>query len=102
MVTSGFWNRVYRKNSNFIAREIAGEIIIVPIKREAQELSAIYNLSNEVAVRIWKLINGKRTLSEIKEKILQEFDVKEQQLKKDLREFIADLEKVGAVKKKQF
>ncbi len=100
MKTPGIWNRVYRKNSAFIAREIAGEIIIIPIRREAHQLSAIYNLNNEVAVRIWKLINGKRTLSEIKEKILQEFDVQEQRLNKDLQEFISDLEKVGAIKKK--
>jgi hypothetical protein len=100
MGREGFWNRVYRKNSNFIAREIAGEIIIIPIKREAQELSAIYNLNNEVSVKIWKSINGKRTLSEIKDKILTEFDVTEQRLKKDLREFITDLEKIGAIKKK--
>ena len=100
MKTPGIWNRVYRKNSAFIAREIAGEIIIIPISREAHQLSAIYNLNNEVAVRIWKLINGKRTLSKIKEKILQEFDVQEQRLNKDLQEFISDLEKVGAIKKK--
>ena len=100
MKTPGIWNRVYRKNSAFIAREIAGEIIIIPISREAHQLSAIYNLNNEVAVRIWKLINGKRALSEIKEKILQEFDVQEQRLNKDLQEFISDLEKVGAIKKK--
>ncbi len=100
MRTTSIWNRIYRKNPAFIAREIAGEIIIIPIKREAYQLSAIYNLNNEVSVKIWKLINGKRTLSEIKEKILQEFDVQEQRLNKDLQEFIFDLEKVGAIKKK--
>ncbi len=95
-------DRIYGKSRNFVSRKISDEIILVPIKREAGELDAIYNLNNEVSVRIWELINGKRSLKEIKQKILEEFDVTEQKLLQDLKEFIKDLENIGAIKTKKF
>ncbi|MGE4357881.1 MAG: PqqD family protein [Candidatus Omnitrophota bacterium] len=94
-------NRVYKKNPNFVARKIADEIILVPIKKEAADFEAIYNLNNEVSVRIWELIDGKRTLAEIRKKILDEFEVEPEKLVEDLKEFIADLREVGAIQKKE-
>ena len=90
-------DKVYEKSQNFVSRKIADEIILVPIKRDAGELDAIYNLNNEVSVRIWELINGKRSLKEVKQKILEEFDITEQRLVKDLKKFIKDLEDIEAI-----
>lgn len=95
-----FWDRVYKKSSNFVSRKIEDEVILVPIKRKAEEMDAIYDLNNEVSVRIWELINGKRSLAEIRSRILEEFDVERQRLEKDLREFIKDLEDIGAIRVK--
>ena len=96
--TIQFRERVYKKNPDFVSRKIAGEIILVPIRRNASDLEAIYNLNNEVSVRIWELINGKRSLGQIENKILEEFQVGKEKLEKDVRDFIRDLEKVEAVK----
>ncbi|MFN7171052.1 MAG: PqqD family protein [Candidatus Omnitrophota bacterium] len=90
--------KVYKKNPNFVARKIADEIILVPIKKEAADFEAIYNLNNDVSVKIWELIDGKRTTEEIKNKILEEFGVSPQKLEKDLGQFIRDLEKIGAIR----
>lgn len=89
--------KIYKKNPNFVARKIADEIILVPIKREAADFEAIYNLNNEVSVRIWELIDGKNSIKEIKDKILEEFEVSSEKLEKDLGQFIKDLEKIGAI-----
>jgi len=90
--------KVYKKNPNFVARKIEDEIILVPIKREAADFEAIYNLNNEVSVRIWELIDGKRSLEEIRNKILEEFEVSSERLDKDLIQFIKDLKDIGAIK----
>jgi len=91
-------NKVYKKDPNMVGRKIEDEIILVPIKRDAADLEAIYNLNNEVSVKIWELIDGKRSIREIKDKILEEFNVKEEKLEKDLEEFVSDLLEIGAIK----
>jgi hypothetical protein len=93
-----FWQRIYKKNPNMVARKIEDEIILVPIKRKADELEAIYNLNNEVSVRIWELINGRRTLGQIRDNILSEFEVSQERLERDLKEFIEDLSKIEAIR----
>lgn len=94
---NNFWKKIYKKNPNMVARKIEDEIILVPIKRDAQDLEAIYNLNNEVAVRIWELCNGKRTLAQIRDEILNEFEVSQERLEKDLKEFIKDMERIGSI-----
>ena len=46
-----------------ISRKIANKFILVPIRQKADDVESIYNL-NEVAARIWELIDGQRQLTE--------------------------------------
>ncbi len=91
-------NKVYKKNPNFVSRKIEDEIILVPIKKEAADFQAIYNLNNAVSVKVWELIDGKKSLETIKERILAEFEVKPDKLEKNLKEFVGDLKKIGAIR----
>lgn len=89
--------KVYKKNPNMVERKIEDEIVLVPIKKDAADLDAIYNLNNVTSIRIWELIDGKKSVREIENKILEEFDVSEKDLENDLQEFIQDLEEIGAI-----
>jgi hypothetical protein len=53
---------------------------------------------NEVGGRIWELIDGQRTLGAIRDIIIDEFEVSNEQAEKDLIEFLQQLEQVGAVR----
>lgn len=90
-------NKRYVKDDSVIFRKIAEEFILVPIKRKADEIDSIYTM-NEVAGRIWELIDGKKSLSDIKNIILEEFEVSPDVAERDLIEFINQLEHVGAVR----
>jgi antirestriction protein len=89
--------KVFKKNPNFVARKIEDEIILVPITKDAADFEAIFNLRDAVAVRIWELMDGKRSVDSIKEKLVNEFTVTPEKLEKDLKEFMGDLKKVGAI-----
>ena len=41
------------KDPNIVSRKIAGEVILVPIRKNVGDLESIYTL-NEVAARIWE------------------------------------------------
>ncbi|TET24447.1 MAG: PqqD family protein, partial [Candidatus Aminicenantes bacterium] len=73
------------------------EVILVPIRQNVGDLESISTL-NDVAARIWELIDGKMKVREIKDKIIEEFDVTPQEAEKDLVEYIKQLEKIEAVK----
>ena len=90
-------NKRYIKDPSVVFRKIAEEFILVPIKQKAQDVESIYTM-NEVAGRIWELIDGEKTLSDIKETIVDEFEVSIEVAEKDLVEFINQLEQIGAVR----
>lgn len=95
-----YLDRRYQKSPDIVFRKIADETILVPIRNNVGDLESIYTL-NEVAARIWELIDGKRKVKEIRDKILEEFDVTPQKIEKDLAKCIRDLENIGAIKLKQ-
>jgi len=90
-------DKVYKKSDSIVSRKIADEFILVPIRQNVGDLESISTL-NEVAARIWELIDGKMKVREIKDKIIEEFEVTPQQAEKDLVEYIKQLEKIEAVK----
>jgi hypothetical protein len=90
--------KVYQKNPDIVFRKIADEYILVPIRQNVGDLENIYTLKNEVAARIWEFIDGKRKVKEIKEKIVEEFEVSPQQAEDDLTLFIEQLKAAGGIK----
>ncbi len=89
-------DKVYKKSDSIVSRKIADEFILVPIRQNVGDLESISTL-NEVAARIWELIDGKMKVREIKDKIVDEFEVTPQQAEKDLVEYIKQLEKISAI-----
>lgn len=83
---------VLKKNLKLIAyRFISGKAVIVNLENRT---IAILNL---VASRIWELIDGKRTVNDIIEKIFQEFDVSFKKAEKDCVSFLLDMKRNNLV-----
>ena len=89
-------SKVLRKNPDMVTRVIDDETILLPIYKTSDEISCIYNL-NKVASRAWELIDGKRTLSEIKKMVLKEFDTTPKELDKEMAGLLKDLKEIKAV-----
>lgn len=88
--------KVYQKDSNMVARKIAGELILVPIRQEAGDLVCFYSL-NPVAARIWGLLDGKRPVADIAISIVEEYEVDLEKAAKDTLRFINRLEELKMV-----
>jgi hypothetical protein len=83
-------NKSYRSSTEVVKREIGNDTILVPIRKTAEELDSIYTV-NDIAVRIWDLMDGKKTVAEINKTILNEYDVTLEELDRDVEEFISKL-----------
>ena len=90
--------RRYRKDPSIVSRNIAGEVILVPIQRRMGDLENIFML-NPTAASAWSLIDGERTLGEIVDAMTQEFDVKPEEAASDMCHLMEQLESMQAVER---
>ena len=88
--------KVFKKSKEITARDIEGQMIIMPLHRASNDINCIYTL-NETAAAAWSLINGKNTLGRIKEELFLKFNVDKAVLEKDLKAFIKDLKSIKAI-----
>jgi hypothetical protein len=84
---------VLRRASGVVARTIAGETILVPVRRRAQEMG-LFTL-NGVATFVWEALDGVRSLREIAGEVSSRFEVDPAQALADLAAFAGDLERTG-------
>jgi hypothetical protein len=92
------WQTRYRKNDLFVFREIAGEMVLVPIRRNAADLDNLYVLNN-VGARIWELLDGERTLQAISDILCEEYEVSLPAAQQDLAEFVEQLASFGGIER---
>jgi hypothetical protein len=89
-------SRVYAKDPNMVARKIAGEMVLVPIREGTGDLVSIYTL-NTVGACIWELIDGVATVAQVRDAIVAAYKVTPEQAEADILEFLAELEQFGAI-----
>lgn len=87
---------VYLKNSDVISRQVAGEIILVPIRGNIANMQHIFTLT-PVAEHIWEQIDGKTTVAQLIESICREFEVDAETAENDCLEYLQSLEKSGLI-----
>jgi hypothetical protein len=87
--------RRYERDSDFVHRRIVDEVVLLPIRHNFGDLESIFTL-NEVGARIWDLLDGRRTLVDVGNIIVNEFDVTADVARTDIEEFVRHLEEVGA------
>jgi len=90
------FDQVFRKNENFVFRQIDDETILVPIKDNLGDMGSIYNL-NEVGAFIWERFDGQKTIGDIKDRIVKEFEISEKEAQQDLIEFVNQLKQIDAI-----
>ena len=86
----------YVRSDSVVSRVIAGETLIVPVRKGVGDLASIYSL-NEVASAIWQAIADPRSKDEIVEVIEQQFDSERTQIEKDVESFLLEMESAGLV-----
>lgn len=79
------------KRARIAWRVIAGEaVIVLPVAGCVLAL-------NESGTRVWKAIDGRRTVGKIADGLVREYDVPEPRARRDVRKFLKDLVKTKAV-----
>ena len=88
--------RQFKRSQDFVARKIAGEIVLIPLQRHLENVNSIYSL-NEVGALVWDALDGKRSVSELREMLFETFEVNPAQLDQDLTTLLTQLEEIKAI-----
>lgn len=81
-------NKKIQKKDNYHEQQNGDELILVPLNNEAADMEAVYTL-NEMGAFIWNLIDGNKTINDLAELIVAEFQVNDETAKKDLLDFLS-------------
>jgi hypothetical protein len=87
---------IYRRNENFVFRQIEGETILVPIRGNVSDLDCIYSL-NPIGALVWEHLDGSADLKEIQKLITREYEVSDDEAEKDLLAFIEEMKSISAL-----
>jgi hypothetical protein len=88
--------QVLVRSQTVVARVVAGETLIVPIRAKVGDLSSIYSL-NSTGSLIWKLLESSRTLAQLATSIAQAYNVESGQAERDVTNFVSEMKSVGLV-----
>jgi len=84
-------DKTFRKSTDVAHRMVDNEaVIVIPDK-------GLVRVLNETGARIWELLDGVNKVEDIVNIIADEFDTSETQAKKDVVDFISELETKGMV-----
>ncbi len=86
----------YLRNKQFISRQIADEFLLIPVAHQLNGDNWLFVL-NEVGGRIWELIDRDRSVQQIGQLLLGEFDTSPEQLEEDLLRLLDQLHELGAI-----
>ncbi len=86
----------YFRNEQFISLRIADEFLLIPVANQLNGDNWLFVL-NEVGARIWELIDRGRSVQQIEQLLLEEFDTTPEQLEEDLLRLLDQLQELGAI-----
>ena len=83
-------DKIFRKTDNTVTKEVGDECIIVPMADNVADMESVFTL-NDTGAFFWALIDGERTVNQIVEVVLEEYDVDRETVIRDFSAFLAEM-----------
>ena len=87
---------IFRVADAVVRRDVAGETFLVPIRGHVADLQELF-IVNEVGAWLWDRLDGRRRVDDLVADVVSEFEVSEQQAKKDVSLFLRQLTDAGLI-----
>jgi methyltransferase-like protein len=85
-------NSVVTQSPSIVTRKTGNEYVLVPIANNIADMNSVYTL-NETGAFIWEQIDGKKSVNDLIEALVNEYDIDEQTASKDVVSFIEEMHK---------
>ena len=84
---------VYAPSDDIVAREIEGELIIIPLVAGIGDMEDELYTLNSTGKAIWDRLDGKTTLGEVAAALTEEFDAPSSEIAQDVLGLVEELVK---------
>lgn len=84
-------NSVYIPSDDIVAREIEGELIIVPLVAGIGDMEDDLYTLNETGKSIWAKLDGQKNLKELSEELSREFSASNDEIEEDVLGLLGEL-----------
>jgi len=91
MTTTVSWEKRYTPSGDVVAREIAGEVVIVPLVAGMGETDDDLFTVNVTGREIWRRLDGTKTLRQVADELRDGFAAPREVIEKDLLGFVGEL-----------
>jgi hypothetical protein len=95
-LASAVKEEILLRSQRVVARVVAGETLIVPIRASVGDLASIYSF-NGTGSMIWKWLASPRTVADLARAVSQEFEIVPSQAERDVTLFVNEMKSVGLV-----
>jgi hypothetical protein len=86
----------YVRTSGVVSREVAGEMLVVPIRGGVGDLDAIFSF-NALGSDLWELLKAGTSIEEMTVWVVERYEVTAEQATRDIQAFIEELSRSGLV-----
>jgi methyltransferase-like protein len=83
---------ILNHSTNIVTRKTGNEYVLVPVTNNIADMNSVYTL-NETGAFIWEQIDGKRSVEEIVNALITEYDIDKQNAQSDVFSFIENMSK---------
>lgn len=84
-------NQVYVPSDDIVAREIEGELIIVPLVAGIGDMEDELFSLNDTGKDIWHRLDGKATLAEVAKALAEEYSAQPDEIESDVVGLVGEL-----------
>lgn len=84
-------NRVLVPSEDVVAREIEGELIIIPLVAGIGDMEDELFTLNESGKAIWKLLDGSRSLADVAVELSREYELPAADIERDVLGLVEEL-----------
>jgi hypothetical protein len=81
----------YKPSEDIVAREIEGEVVIVPLVAGVGDLEDELYTLNETGRAVWKKLDGSRTVRQVAAELAEEFEAPPEVLEDDVAGLLEEL-----------
>jgi hypothetical protein len=96
LVTADLGNETLVRSQAVVARVVAGEMLLVPIRGKVGDLASIYSF-NTTGSLIWNLLETPRTVTQLASTIATAYEIELSQAESDVTKFVTEMKAVGLV-----
>jgi len=85
-------NSVVSKSPSIVTRKTGNEYVLVPVANNIADMNSVYTL-NETGAFLWELIDGKKSVKDLIESMISEYEIDKKSAAADVMSFIEEMKK---------